>query len=342
MTPPATPASADRAVVCLMGPTASGKTDLALTLCDVLAPARPVSLISVDSAMVYRGMDIGTAKPGRDVLTTYPHALIDVCDPAEPFSVGDFVRAAEAAVADALAAGRLPVLVGGTMLYFRAFKDGIARLPAIGAGVRDGLAARLTNVGLSALYDELARVDPEAARGIHRNNTQRILRALEVYYATGQPLSSFWRNAADAGPVARHGWQLHEFVLDLDRATLHERIETRFRAMLDNGFLDEVGRLKARPDLTVSLPALRAVGYRQVWNYLDGEGSYEHMCQRGISATRQLARRQLTWLRHWSGAKRISALEPGACRTILNYLEALAIVPTRTTRVPPDQGRHLS
>jgi tRNA dimethylallyltransferase len=316
--------SAARAVLSLMGPTATGKTDLALALAERL----PVALISVDSAMVYRGLDIGTAKPAAETLARHPHALIDVRDPVERFSAGDFVAAAESAVKAAHAADRLPLLVGGTMLYFRSFKTGMARLPPIASDVRDALAERLKQDGLVALYDELARVDPAAAAGIHPHNPQRILRALEVYWQTGRPLSAFWRQDADAGPVRRNGWRLIEFALDMrDRDELHARIDVRFRQMLERGFVEEVAQLRTRGDLSADMPSMRAVGYRQVWNYLDGRGSYEDMCLRGTAATRQLARRQLTWLRRWKGAQRLSAAGPDACGAILNYLEAVAILP---------------
>jgi tRNA dimethylallyltransferase len=319
----AEPAYPGSTVVCLMGATGAGKTDLALALAERL----PVSLISVDSAMVYRGLDIGTAKPSPAVLARHPHALIDICDPAERFSVGAFVTAAEAAVVASLRAGRLPLLVGGTMLYFRALKSGIARLPHVDQAIRDALAKRLQRVGLPELYDELVRVDPAAAAGIHPNNPQRVLRALEVHHQTGRPLSSFWQRDADAGPVRRNHWRLLELAADIDRSELYARIGIRFQHMLAQGFVDEVAQLKSRGDLSPEMPSMRAVGYRHVWNYLDGLGSYEDMRLRSIAATRQLARRQLTWLRGWSGLLRISTGEPGACSAILNYLEGVPIVP---------------
>ncbi len=309
-------------VLCLMGPTATGKTDVAMALADRL----PVALISVDSAMVYRGMDIGTAKPAPAQLARYPHALIDVRDPSEAFSVGDFVAAAEQAVAAALAQARLPVLVGGTMLYFHAFKEGLARLPAVEPAVRAALAVRASREGLAVLHAELTAVDPAAAARIHPNNPQRLLRALEVYLQSGRPISEFWNDAA-TGPPARHGWQLVEVGLQAERDTLHAAIERRFMAMLDAGLVDEVAGLRARGDLNVGLPAMRVVGYRQVWNYLDGTASYEDMCQQGIAATRQLARRQRTWLRGWSGLKPLAAGSGDVPGAILKYLEAVAIVP---------------
>lgn len=278
----------------LMGPTASGKTDLAMALADRL----PVELISVDSALVYRGLDIGSAKPSPEELTRYPHHLIDICDPSESYSAGRFRRDALQAMADIVAAGRIPLLVGGTMLYFRALLEGMASLPEANADIRAEIEARAEREGWPALHRELAAVDPELAAELHPNHSVRIERGLEVYRLTGKPLSALRREQA-RDSVAEH-YDLRQLaLLPRDRALLHERIALRFRLMLERGFVDEVKKLRDRGDLHEDLPAIRAVGYRQVWQYLDGRISYDEMVEAGIAATRQLAKRQLTWLRRW-------------------------------------------
>jgi tRNA dimethylallyltransferase len=284
-------------VLAIVGPTASGKTAVALQV----AARYSVHLVSIDSAMVYRGMDIGTAKPTRDELARFPHALVDIRDPAEPYSVAEFVRDADAAVRDGFAAGRMPLLVGGTMLYLRAFREGIAELPAADPAIREQLQREADARGWAALHEELARVDPTAAARIHPNNPQRLGRALEVYRASGRPISAWWREQAAAGVVQRLGMDLDVIAIMPDsRAELHARIATRFAAMLDAGFVDEVAALRARGDLHPRLPSMRTVGYRQVWDYLGGELDRDAMSAGAIAATRQLARRQLTWLRGWS------------------------------------------
>ncbi|WP_069946754.1 tRNA (adenosine(37)-N6)-dimethylallyltransferase MiaA [Microbulbifer aggregans] len=277
-----------------MGPTASGKTDLAMALANRL----PVELISVDSALVYRGLDIGSAKPSPEELTRYPHHLIDICDPSESYSAGRFRRDALQAMADIVAAGRIPLLVGGTMLYFRALLEGMASLPEANAEIRAEIEARAEREGWPALHRELAAVDPELAAELHPNHSVRIERGLEVYRLTGKPLSALRREQA-RDSVAEH-YELRQLaLLPRDRALLHERIALRFRLMLERGFVDEVKKLRDRGDLHEDLPAIRAVGYRQVWQYLDGRISYDEMVEAGIAATRQLAKRQLTWLRRW-------------------------------------------
>ena len=291
-------------VVCLMGPTAAGKTDLALAL-----HARGgVDLISVDSAMVYRGMDIGTAKPSPAVQARAPHALIDIRDPAEAYSAAEFVADARAHIAAARQAGRLPVLVGGTMLYFRSLLHGLSRLPAADAGVRARLEAEARVRGWAALHARLASVDPRTAQRLHRNDAQRIQRALEVYELTGQSLSHLQSTAAPEplpGPVVKVG------VMPASRSMLHTRIEQRFHAMLAEGVIDEVAGLWARPDIHADLPAMRAVGYRQIVEYLDGRIPRDDLAFRGTVATRQFARRQVTWLRR---EDRLEWLDPLAHR----------------------------
>ncbi len=289
----------------LMGPTASGKTDLAMAIADRL----PVELVSVDSALVYRGLDIGSAKPGAAELAQYPHRLIDICDPAESYSAGDFRRDALAAMDEITAAGRIPLLVGGTMLYFRALLEGMAELPAADPAVRAEIEARAAREGWPALHAELAGVDPELAGELHPNHSVRIERGLEVYRLTGRPLSELRREQA-RDPLTDRYRVTQLALLPRDRALLHERIERRFLRMLEHGFVDEVRALHARGDLHADLPAIRAVGYRQVWQYLAGELDYDEMVAAGIAATRQLAKRQLTWLRRWPDLARIYLQAP--------------------------------
>jgi tRNA dimethylallyltransferase len=291
-------------VLVLAGPTASGKTGAALRLAEEF----PVALISLDSAMVYRGMDIGTAKPSPAELARHPHALVDIRDPTEPYSAADFVADADAAVRTALATGRVPLLVGGTMLYLRAFREGLAELPRADPELRAALEREAAERGLGALHAELALADPEAAALIHPNNPQRLVRALEVLRATGRPISSWWReqNATDVGARLDVELEVIAFMPD-SRAELHARIEQRFDDMLTAGFIDEVARLRARGDLSPGLPSMRAVGYRQVWSFLEGAVRHEEMRAQGLAATRQLARRQLTWLRGWDWVTHASA-----------------------------------
>jgi tRNA dimethylallyltransferase len=276
--------------ICLMGPTAAGKTDLAVALHDVV----PCELISVDSALVYRGMDIGTAKPSPELLARVPHRLVDILDPTEAYSAGRFRDDALAAMDEIASAGRVPLLVGGTMLYFRALERGLADLPTADPALRAELAAEGERLGWPAMHRHLAEVDPESAAAIHPNDPQRIQRALEVQRLTGHPLSDLQRAARESVPP----WRLLKLVVAPEsRAWLHERIARRFGSMLDEGFLDEVARLRARGDLHLGCPSMRAVGYRQAWQHLDGEFDREVMVARAVAATRQLAKRQFTWLR---------------------------------------------
>jgi tRNA dimethylallyltransferase len=274
----------------LTGPTGSGKSDWAVAL----AEAAPVEIISVDSAQVYRGLDIGTAKPERSLRERIPHHLVDICDPAERYSAGRFVTDALAQMRAVRARGRVPLLVGGTMLYLRALRHGLAPLPQASAELRARLDARAAREGWPALHAELARLDPEAAARIRPADSQRIQRALEVVYTAGQPISQLQR--ATVSPL--DGWAVRGWMLQpADRPALHQRLESRFAAMMAAGFLDEVRQLRDRGDLTADLPAMRAVGYRQLWSHLAGEVSLALARERALSATRQLAKRQLTWLR---------------------------------------------
>jgi tRNA dimethylallyltransferase len=280
-----------RPIACLLGPTASGKTAAALAL----AERRPIELISVDSALVYRDMDIGTAKPNKHELAQVPHHLIDIIDPREAYSAAEFRADTLRLIGEIVARGKTPVLVGGTMLYYKALTQGLNDLPQADAGVRAQLDADAARDGWPAMHARLARHDPATAARLAPNDSQRIQRALEIFLLTGQPMSALLaapREHADARyrfvPVALE---------PSDRAVLHERIARRFDAMLDAGFIGEVERLRARGDLNPMLPSMRCVGYRQAWEYLDGETDYTTMRDKGIFATRQLCKRQITWLR---------------------------------------------
>ena len=304
------------AVVALMGPTAAGKTDAALGIAD----AAVVDLISVDSAMVYRKMDIGTAKPTAEVLARYPHALVDIRDPVDTYSAAHFVADADEAVRCSLDAGRTPVLVGGTMLYFRAFKAGLHRLPGADPALRHELAARAARLGWPALHGELARRDPEGAARIDPYNGQRIQRALEVLELTGRPLGFWWSRTAKSAQ-RRLGCRLVEVAIEpADRSSLHQRIATRLDEMLRRGLVDEVRALRDDPALSIETPAMRAVGYRQVWRHLDGDYDHGAMVERIRAATRQVAKRQLTWLRGWDGVVGKAVDAPTAVAVVLQNL----------------------
>lgn len=286
-------------VIFLMGPTASGKTDLAIGLRQHL----PVELISVDSTLVYRGMDIGTAKPSAAELAQAPHRLIDIRDPSEPYSVADFLADVEREIADIHAQGRIPLLVGGTMLYFRALLDGLAEMPAADADVRAQIEKEAETFGWPHVHKLLAEVDPETAAEIHPNHSQRLSRALEVYRVSGKTMAELRRvqRLDEVQPGFCERYNVRQLAIaPRDRTILHDRIALRFRKMLEQGLVDEVRKLYTRGDLHSDLPAIRAVGYRQVWDYLDGKLDYDAMIERGIIATRQLAKRQFTWLRGWS------------------------------------------
>jgi len=297
-----------------MGPTASGKTEIALQLADEF----PLDLISVDSALVYRGMDIGTAKPDVDTLRRVPHRLIDILDPEERYSAGEFVRDANAAIDLSIERGRIPLLVGGTMMYFRALTEGIAELPAADAGLRAAIDAEAEAVGWPAMHRQLAAVDPQAAERINPNDSQRIQRALEVFRLSGKSLSA-WQSEIPARP--RRQDTLKIALIADSRATLHARIAARWQAMLEQGFLDEVRTLMARPALTPAHPSMRAVGYRQMWSHLSGENSLDVAGRTALAATRQLAKRQLTWLRSEREIMSVNPLETGAFATISAVLQ---------------------
>ena len=299
--------------VLLMGPTASGKTELAVELVE----RGPFEIVSVDSAMVYRGMDIGTAKPGPEVLERAPHRLIDLLDPAEAYSAARFQADALREMAEIHAAGRVPLLVGGTMLYFHALRQGLSALPEADPAVRARLEAEAARAGWPMLHARLAAVDPEAAERIHPNDPQRLQRALEVYELTGQPLSALQR--AEAGRAPPWRW-VPRVVAPSDREVLREGVARRFRRMLEDGLVEEVEALYRRGDLHPGLPSIRSVGYRQVWAYLAGEWDRETMIERAVTATRQLAKRQFTWLRREEEACWFAAGEPRLAEKVLNSL----------------------
>ena len=274
----------------IMGPTASGKTDLAVHLCEHY----PFEIISVDSALIYRGMDIGTAKPDAATLARAPHRLIDICDPSESYSAAKFREDALREMGDIVRAGRIPLLIGGTMLYFRALTEGLSPLPSADPLVRSRLEQDMADHGLEWLHRRLHQVDPEAAARIHPNDPQRITRALEVYELTGRSMSELYRQQQ----VLQLPYRVHKLVVSpLERNILHQRIAERFQLMLQQGFVEEVKQLFARGDLSLELPSIRAVGYRQAWLYLQGEYDERTMAEKAIIATRQLAKRQYTWLR---------------------------------------------
>ena len=300
----------DTSLICIMGPTAAGKTDAAIAL----AEAFDGELISVDSALVYRGLSVGAAQ------SSYPHHLVDIREPCDIYNAADFVADAKQVVDDVRSRGRRPILVGGTMLYFKALLEGLDDMPGTDLAVRAEIEAEAGEKGWPALHAELERIDPETAAQLHPNHSQRISRALEVYRQSGVPMSE-WRQGAKAGIYDA----LCLALAPADRAVLHARIAERLVVMMSEGFLDEVAALRARGDLHTDLPSIRAVGYRQLWSYLEGEVSLDEALDRALAATRQLAKRQLNWLRGWSDLHWIDSLQKNANQTlydsIQNYLD---------------------
>ncbi|HCM46401.1 MAG TPA: tRNA (adenosine(37)-N6)-dimethylallyltransferase MiaA [Colwellia sp.] len=278
-------------VICLMGPTASGKTALAMAMQEVL----PCDIVSVDSALIYRDMDIGTAKPTTAELAQYPHRLIDLRDASESYSAADFCHDALAEIAKIRSNNRIPLLVGGTMMYFKSLIEGISPLPTANTDIRKNIESEALGQSWQSMHEQLAEIDPVSAERIHPNDPQRITRALEVYRLTGNTLTQLTQIKGDK----LSGSILQLAIAPQDRSTLHERIAQRYKQMMALGFEQEVIKLKSRDDLHKDLPAIRCVGYRQMWQYLDGEYDHDEMIFRSVCATRQLAKRQLTWLRNW-------------------------------------------
>lgn len=310
------PATQRTPVLLLMGPTGSGKTDLAIRL----AQQFPIEIVSVDSAMVYRGLDIGTGKPGREVLRQYPHHLVDILDPAESYSAGQFVRDARQAIDSIRRRHRVPMLVGGTMLYFRALRRGLASLPSADASIRAEIDERARLVGWPAMHQELAAIDARSAGRIQPNDAQRIQRALEVFRISGRTLSEFHSEAQAPDPnlaFTTYAW------VPSDRERLYAAIGQRFRAMMQAGLLEEVCRLHQRGDLHPAMPAIRCVGYRQLWEHLDGKMSMDVAIENAIVATRHLARRQFIWLRSETDFNSLDALEPASGAHIENVVSNL-------------------
>jgi len=306
----------NKPVICLMGPTASGKTEIALQL----AAKYPVDLVSVDSALVYRGMDIGTAKPDPETLRRYPHALVDIVDPEEPYSAGEFIRDAVREIDRIHGHERLPLLVGGTMMYFRTLITGMAELPAADTQTRADIDAEAAVSGWPALHAELERVDPLSAGRINPNDSQRIQRALEVHRVSGRSLTDWHRSTRPARDDLRF---IRIALIPGPRKVLHRRIEQRLEEMLAKGFVDEVRRLRNRPGLCATHPSMRAVGYRQFWEHLDGKMDVGEARAHALAATRQLAKRQLTWLRSEADLFALNPLESGVPEAISRHLNTL-------------------
>jgi len=318
----------------LMGATAAGKTDLAVELTKKL----PCDIISVDSALIYRGMDIGTAKPDKEVLTGAPHRLIDIIEPTESYSVAQFYQDALREMNEITAAGRIPLLVGGTMMYFRILREGIAALPSADENVRKKIVSDAEEHGWPYVHAQLAEVDPEAAQRIKPTDPQRLQRALEVYRVSGRTMTQLWEEQKN--PTGKKGHSAYTEsdsglppvpfdVVSLaigpsDRSVLHQRIEQRYHLMLKAGFIDEVKKFHGAEDMHSDLPSMKCVGYRQVWDYLDNKLSYDEMLERGIIATRQLAKRQLTWLRRWPNLQQLETNDSKVLAKALEIVENTA------------------
>lgn len=335
-------------VICLMGPTAAGKTDLALALTENL----PCDIVSVDSALIYKGMDIGTAKPDKAFLKKAPHRLIDIIEPYERYSVAQFYTDANREIQEIIAKGRIPLLVGGTMMYYRIIQEGIANLPSADDEVRKEIARDVDLHGLAYIHAQLAKVDPDSAERIKPTDTQRLQRALEVYRVSGKTMTQLWQEQqAATGKKSDNDYTecqnsdnsnvdnikelvgglpplpykfLNFSIAPLDRKELHQRIEKRFDNMLENGFIDEVKKLYQQANINSDMSAMRCVGYRQAWDYLDGKLSYEEMRERGIIATRQLAKRQLTWLRSWPNLYQLDTNDTKVLAKALKIVENAA------------------
>lgn len=302
-------------VVCLMGPTASGKTGLAVEL----ASQHGYDIISVDSALVYKGMDIGTAKPDAETLAKAPHRLIDIIEPTESYSAADFLSDVQREVEDIVAQGKTPLLVGGTMMYFNALQKGLAPMPSADPAIRAEFDQHAAKFGLASLHEQLKEIDPVAAARINPNDSQRLQRALEVYRLSGKTMTQLWaEQEAQELPFEL----VNIAVMPQERSVLHQRIEQRFRIMMEQGFLAEVEGLHRRGDLTIEMPSVRCVGYRQLWQYLEGEDTLDEAVFKGVVATRQLAKRQHTWLRGWDDLVIFDSLHKDLLGQTLKYLES--------------------
>ncbi|MBT8146537.1 MAG: tRNA (adenosine(37)-N6)-dimethylallyltransferase MiaA [Gammaproteobacteria bacterium] len=310
------------AAFCLMGPTASGKTDLAVKV----AKRLPVELISVDSAQVYRGMDIGSGKPDVETLAIAPHHLIDIRDPSQAYSAAEFRADAITLVMDIVDRERIPLLVGGTMLYFKVLRDGLADMPHADRQVREEIEQLASDHGWAAVHARLAAVDPESAERIHPNDPQRLQRALEVFLVTGKTMTRLHAEEQDVKSGDGLPFDLRFMALFPEsRQQLHEKIAQRFQSMLRAGFVEEVERLYHRGDLSAELPSIKSVGYRQIWQYLSGQIDYDEMIERGIIATRQLAKRQFTWLRSWPELSSLGSQSDDSLEKLLNFVESASI-----------------
>lgn len=304
-----------------MGPTASGKTSLAIDL----VQQHPMQIVSVDSAQIYKQMDIGTGKPQQEILDVAPHRLIDFIDPALPYSASQFRTDALREIDEILDVGDVPLLVGGTMLYFRVLRDGLADMPHADPEVRAEIELLAAEQGWEAVHQQLAEVDPESAVRIHPNDPQRLQRALEVYRVSGKTMTSL-HSAMQEQQESENPYNLHFFAIQPeDRGVLHGQIESRFRQMLKDGLVDEVQALRDRGDLNHQLPSIKSVGYRQVWQYLEGEIDYDAMVEKSIIATRQLAKRQLTWLRSWPSLQGLSDSSAQSAQHVLKYMKTTTI-----------------
>lgn len=290
-------------IICLIGPTATGKTLISLELASKFS----LEIISVDSALIYREMNIGTAKPSLDILASIPHHLINIKDPAESYSAAEFCHDANLLIRKIHERGKIPLFVGGTMMYYRSLQQGMADLPPANLAIRLEIDQRAADLGWPALHAELAKIDVLAAQRIHPNDPQRIQRALEVFYISDKPLSEFFTNQLSVLDLYEH---LNLAILPNDRQLLHNRIATRFHQMLEEGLIEEVEQLRSRGDLNLDLPSMRSVGYRQVWQYLQDDFDYMTMQEKGIIATRQLAKRQITWLRSFEDLNLLTMESP--------------------------------
>jgi len=308
--------------ICLLGPTASGKTALAIEIVKRL----PCEIISVDSAQIYRGMDIGTGKPDSATLAVAPHRLLDFLDPALAYSASQFRSDALREMADIRRSGRIPLLVGGTMLYFKALRDGLAQMPGADAEVRLRIGDLALSSGWAHVHDQLREVDPESAERIHPNDPQRLQRALEIFLVSGRSMTQWHKESRADSRLSDIPFDLHFLSIQPgSRGVLHDRIATRFLQMIDDGLVEEVETLRARGDLALALPSMRAVGYRQVWQYIEGELSFDGMVEQGIIATRQLAKRQITWLRSWGNLRDLDSENPETLELVLKFVDRIAI-----------------